>query len=264
MNWQENFIGALTLRHETFVALRGRSDVFLRGFVVLLFAALVAGLFVALDGTVREFLPPPSKEQIMQQALGNFRNSYQGPAEFQPMIEAYIREGVSMVYEIMALPPRAGEGARPIAAVLNYIANVLATPFRWEWIGWTLFAGLLFQFSSRLLGGRAGMAQMLGLTALAAAPQIFTSLTSLLMLIGSLSGVGVLGGLSSLLGFLIAVWSAVIYIKATSVAQNFSMGRAVGAVVLGYGILILLFAVIVLIFGLVVGGVIGTAISQTR
>ncbi len=264
MNFSELFVSALTLKTQTFVALRERSDVFLRGFVVLLCASLVAGLFIALDGTVREFLPPPSKEAIIRQAVGNFQNSYNGPPELQPVIESYIREGVSMVYELFGLPPRAGEGARPVAAVLNYIGNVLATPFSWTFAGWMLFAGLLFQFSSRLLGGRASINQMLGLTALAAAPQIFASLTSLLNLIATVGNAPLLSGVNGVLGFVLAIWSAVVYVKATSVAQNFSLARSVGAIALGIGILIGVMIIAVVFFAVVVGGVVGAVVGQAR
>lgn len=253
MNWQSNFVGALTLKHQIFAALRERSDVFLRGFLVLLIAALVAGVFASLNVTVREFQPPPSKEEITQQVLDNFRSRYRGSEQLRATIEPYIREGVSMVYEIRRLPPRAGEGARPVAAILNYVGSVLATPFTWMWIGWTLFAGLLFHFASRLLGGRATIAQMLGLTALAAAPQIFSALTSLLELIASGGGAAVVGAVNSLLGFVIGIWSAIIYVKATSVAQDFSIARAIGAIALGFLLLFLVFLLAIILFAMVIG-----------
>lgn len=262
MNWQTNFVGALTLNHQVFAALRERSDVFLRGFLVLLVAALVAGVFASLNTTARDFLPPPSKEELTQQVLDNFRNNYRGPADLEPNIESYIREGVSMGYEIMHLPPRAGEGARPVAAILSYVGNVLATPFSWMWVGWTLFAGLLIHLASRLLGGRANIAQMLGLTALAAAPQILTSVTNVLTLIASNGGLGLFGGLNSILGFVISVWSAAVYIKATSVAQNFSLARALGAVVLGIAFFILGIILAAILVGFMVAVLIVPVVRQ--
>ncbi len=258
MNFSTLFVGALTLKNESFVALRERSDVFLRGFVVLLFAAIVAGLFAALSGALGDISPQLTKDQVIQIANQSFESSYNGPPEMKAQFQAYPGEIASMIYELETLPPRAGQVARPIAAIINYVGNVLVTPFSWMWAGWMLFAGLLFQFSARLLGGRASINQMLGLTALAAAPQIFSSLTSLLNLLAARADVTALGSLASLLSFIIAIWSAAIYIKATSVAQNFSLARSVGAIALGYGILILVVIVGVLVFGVVVGGVIGT------
>ena len=85
MNWQSNFVGALTLNHQIYAALRERSDVFLRGFLVLLFAALVAGAFQP-QRDRGEFLPPPSKEEITQQVLDNFRSRYRGSEQSQPLL----------------------------------------------------------------------------------------------------------------------------------------------------------------------------------
>lgn len=261
MTFSTLFVGALTLKNETFVALRERSDVFLRGFVVLLFAAIVAGLFAALSGALGDISPQLTKDQVIQIANQSFENSYNGPPEMKAQFQAYPGEIASMIYELETLPPRAGEGARLIASIINYVGNVLATPFSWMWAGWMLFAGLLFQISARLLGGRASINQMLGLTALAAAPQIFSSLTSLLELFATLGNIPVLSNVNGLLGFLISLWSAVVYVKATSVAQNFSIGRAVGAIALGVGILVVVLLALVVVLGVLIGGFVG-AVSR--
>jgi hypothetical protein len=247
MNVRENFFGALTLRNETFVTLRGKSDVFLRGFLVLFVAGLIAGAFAALDTAIRDFLPPPTQQQVIDSALDSFRSSYRGSPEMAPLIEGYVREGASMVYELLSLEPRAGQTARPIGTILTAVGSMLALPFSWAWAGWLLFAGLLIHFTSRLLGGRAGIAQMLGLTALAAAPQVFLAVNSLLGFLVATTGVP-LGWLTSLLGFVVAVWAAVIYIKATAVAQDFSMARALGAIALGYVLLFVVFLMLLVVF----------------
>ncbi len=238
MRWQDNFIGALTFRTATFIALRERSDVFQRGFQVLLVAALVVGLFTSLSGAIRRVTPLTTETQVLAEARQSFENSYNGPPEIGAQIEPYITEIAGMIYDLINLPPRGGAAFRPVAAVLSYIGGVISTPFSLQFAGWLLLSGLLFHFSSRLLGGRASMSQMLGLTSLAAAPQIFSALTNLLMLIQTTSGIAVLGGLASLLGFLISIWSAAVYFQATAVAQNFSYARTLAAIVLGYVILI--------------------------
>jgi hypothetical protein len=163
-----------------------------------------------------------------------------------------------MIYEIEVLPPRAGEAARPVTALLNYFGLVLATPFSWQWIGWTLFAGLVIHFSSRLLGGRASMAQMLGLTCLAAAPQIFTALTALFTLLAVLGRVGALDTIGTLLGGLIALWSAVVYVKATAVAQQITWLRSLGAIALGFGLVLALALAAVILLGLIASLLIGS------
>lgn len=252
MRWQDNFVGALLLRQQTFSALRERSDVFLQGFIVLFVAAIVAGAFSSLLVPIQTLAPVATKEQVLAEANSVFESRFNGPPSIRAQVQPYVGEIASMIYELETLSPRAGEGARPIAAVINYVGAVLAVPFSWAWIGWTLFAGLLIHFTSRLLGGRAGMAQMLGLTSLAAAPQIFTALTGLLALFGVLSQINLFSGLNSLLGFALAIWSAVVYIKATSVAQGFSYARAIGAIALGFGLLLGLFFLALVLFGLVV------------
>lgn len=258
MKFADLFIGALTLKHRTFVSLRDNSEAFRRGFMVLLVAALVAGAFTSLVSAVQNASVANNKAQVIESAVSSFRSTYRGPAEMESVIESYIREGIGIGLDIAALPPRAGQGARPIAAILDYIGNVLSTPFHAGWTGWLLLAGLLVHFSSRLLGGRASIAQMLGLTSLAAAPHIFSALTALLTLAGPL------GAVNSLLGFLISIWSLIVYIKATAVAQNFSAGRAIGAIAIGFLILIGIAILISILVGLIVGGFIATAVSQTR
>lgn len=263
MSFSDLFVGAVTLNGRTYAHLRERSDVFYRGFLVLLFAGLVVGACASLSGSIRDLRPLTTKEQVLAQANQIFDNSFQGTPAMREQVRPYVTEIASMIFELESLPPRAGEGARPVAAVLDYVGSVLATPFSWAWTGWLLFAGLLFQFASRLLGGRASMAQMLGLTALAAAPQIFTALTSLLALIATAAGLSVLNGVNTLLGFLIAVWSAAVYIKATAVAQNFSIGRAVGAILIGYVILIGVFILGLILFAITVSGLVAIAAANT-
>lgn len=247
----DTLLGALLFRSETFDTLRERSDVFLRGFLALLIVGLIVGFGMGLERVAEELTPPPTRERVIATALDSFRASYQGPSEIRPMIESYVTEITSMIYEIVVLPPRAGEVARPISSILTLIGTTLAVPFSWAWSGWLLFAGLLFHLTSRWLGGRAGIAQMLGLTALAAAPKLLLVLSSGLNILQTLVGIP-LGFLVPLIGLVVAIWSAVIYVKATSMAQGFSWLRALGAIVLGYVVLIGVLFVLVILFGLLV------------
>lgn len=240
MKIQELFVGALILKTETFVTLRERSDVFYRGFLVLLFGGLIAGVFAGLVSFVDQFLPPPPKQIIIETAVEGFRGSYQGPEALKPLIEQYISESVSMVYDLIALPPRAGEGARPMVALLEWLGTTLTMPLTFAFMGRILFAGLVIQLTSRGLGGRASIAQMLGLSCLAAAPEVFTALPSLLTLFADVSGMEAIRAPNGLLGLLISLWELAIYVKATAVAQQFSMGRALGAIALGVGLVIVL------------------------
>ncbi len=238
MNLSDLFVDALTFKTQTYNALRERSDVFYRGFLVLLVAALVAGAFGALGKAIGDVRPLSTKAQTEQVALNQFNSNFRGSEELRARIEPYVTEVADMVYDIRALPPYAGDNTRPIVAILDYVGSVLATPFTSAFLGGLLFAGLLFQLTSRWLGGRASIAQMLGLTALSAAPQLFASVTHLLSLLASVGGIGIFGGLASLIGFVLSLWSLAIYIKATAIAQQFSLARALGALVVGVVLLI--------------------------
>jgi hypothetical protein len=252
MNLRELFVGALTLRSATMTQLRERSDVFFQGFVVLFVAALIAGAFGATQTLAARAVPPPSEEAVLAQAQAALAQS-QIPPAYRPMAEGYAVNVASMIYELAQLPPQAGEWGRPLARLLDWLGTVLSAPFAFGFIGWTLFAGLLFgAVALWLLGGRGTLKQILGLTALAAAPQAFTALPALLSTLATLTGVSAFTALNGLFGLVIALWSAAIYVQATAVAQSFSIGRALASIVIGFVILaiVALSALLFLVFAI--------------
>lgn len=254
MKLADLFVGALTLRTDTFVTLRGQSDVFQRGFTVLFLVALVVGLFASLNTLIEPLSPPLSRDQVIEQArqtggLSIYNARYYGPEEFRAQYEAYASEIAAMFYDLQTAQPNTGPAAPWLEAILGYIGQVLALPWSWSFAGILLFQGLLFHLTARWLGGRAGMAQMLGLTSLASAPMLFSSVTSLFTLLATLGGIGLLGGLTGLLGFIITIWSGVVYVKAMAVAQQFSIARAIGAIVLGILLLLGLAILAVILVG---------------
>lgn len=248
MNLRELFIGALTLRTETFVQLRERSDTFFRGFMVLFVAAVIAGAFGATENLAARLAPPPPKDAVIlatQRALGV---DSLVPAALQPAVNAYVTNIASLQYELAQLPPGAGAWAKPLADGLDWIGTMLSTPFTLGYAGWMLLGGLIFGSVAARLGGRNDLNKMLGLTCLAAAPQVFNAIPALLGALATVTGMSALTGLNGILVLLIALWSAVIYVKATAVAQNISIGRAVASVAIGYAILAgLVFVMIALI-----------------
>ncbi len=250
--------GALTLRTDTFKNLRERSDVFQRGFTLLLLVALLAGIFDVGVSAISSAARPESEAQVTDQAIRNFEQSYTGPAELQPMIESYIREGVAMVYEISSLPPNAGAAFRPVARFLDWLGQVLTKPFGFAVLGYFFLAALLVHLTSRWLGGRAGMSQMLGLGALSYSVQVLYPILSLLTLGQNLTQAAALGTISGLLGFLLFIWSLVIYVKAVAIAQEFSYGRAIGAILLAVGLVIL----VVVLAGCIVGGLAASLLAS--
>lgn len=253
MNLRELFIGALTLRAATFVQLRERSDTFLRGFMVLFLAAVIAGAFAATETLVAQLVPPPSKQAVLDAVTSQLGQNSSIPPGMQPLVEAYVLNTVSMIYELERLPPRAGEWAKPLVTGLDWIGTTLSTPFNFGYAGWMLFAGLLFGGVAGWLGGRGDLNKMLGLTALAAAPQAFNAIPALLNTLATLTGISALTGLNDLLGIIIALWSAAIYVQATAVAQNFSIGRALASIALGIAILVGLVLALILLMVLLIG-----------
>ncbi len=241
--------GALRLRTETFTWLRERSDAFYRGFLVLLVAGLLAGAFAAAVPQIQAAARPVSEEQITREITSNFGNMSSAPGAVRAMIEAYVRESVAMGFEIRRLPPNAGPAFEPVARALDWLGRTLATPVSFGFAGLLLLAGGLVQILSRGLGGRAELSQMLGLTALAWAPRVFNPISSLLELGQGLTGSGLLGGLNSLLGLVLFIWGAAIFVKGTAVAQQFSYGKAIGAILLAVLVALALMVLLACLFG---------------
>jgi hypothetical protein len=240
MNLREMFIGALTLRTETFVQLRERSDTFFRGFWVLFVAGVIAAVFGATQTLALKLVPPPPKEVIInsvQLALGN--NPWI-PSGMQSTVQSYAVNSASLAYELSQLPPQVGASAIPLANALDWLGTVISTPFDLSYIGWTLLGGLIIGGVAASLGGKNDLNKMLGLTALAAAPQAFNAIPAFLATLATLTGITALTSLNGLMALAFALWSAVIYVKATAVAQQFTIGRAIGSIALGVGALALM------------------------
>lgn len=256
--------GSLSLKDSTFRSLRDRSDVFYRGFLVLALVGLLAGLFAAGVELTTRVLRPANEKLVTEEAVRGFESSYYGPPEGRPVIEAYITEGVAMGFEVSRLPPRGGVAFRPFARVLNWLGQGASIPLGGGFLGMLFVGGLLVHLSSRWLGGRSGMAQMLGLSALAFIPHLLDPVSSLLGLAGSLTGSGAFAPIQSLIGLVVFVWGIVIYVKATAVAQEFPYGRAVGAVLIAFVLGFLLVVLVAVIFGALVAGGIVSLIAATQ
>ncbi len=217
-----NLTGALALSDRTFTDLRENSSVLLRGFLLLLAVGLLVGIFqvsVSLaegpGNTAQEGIPPAFRAMI--------------PPDYQTMAEDSAREGAAIGADIQKLAPQAGEAFRPAANALRWIGQVLSVPLSMSFLGWMLLAGLVVHITSHWLGGRANVAQMLGLSALAFAPRVFDPIAILLN-----AGGGTLATIGGLVSLIVFIWGIAIYIKATAVAQNFSLGRALGAILLAF------------------------------
>jgi hypothetical protein len=264
MNALSLVAGALTLRTDTFERLKERSDVFYRGFLVLLLVGILAGAFSAGEVLLANVFRPPSESQVTQEVIRGFENSFRGTGDARSTVEPYVTEAVAMGFELSRLPPNAGSAFRPIARLLNWLGGAVSIPLGGGFLGFLLLAGVFVHLASRWLGGRANFSQMLGLSALALAPHLLDTLSSLLKLAGDLSGAGVFGPVQSLIGFIVLGWGAVIYAKATAIAEGFSYGRALVAMLVALGLAALIFAAIAFAAGALVAGLIASLVAAAR
>jgi hypothetical protein len=221
---------SLLLRTASLVALRDRPDIFQRGLLFLVVVSLVVGLASSATGLVRE-LQAPSPGSALEQVRADFRQSMeqaQGtmdiPPEVEKQIEAFFKAGLSIALAVAELPVRIPQ---PTGHILEAIGRFLSTPF--DWLGAWMFYTLLVAIAAHLMGGKASVQQMLGLTALHAAPHLLDIIPPLLGLI-PVAGPTLEVFIGAVVGVGTWIWSTLIYIAATAVASEFDWARGLLAV----------------------------------
>ena len=235
--------GALFLDTQTFVAQRETRDTFRKGVLLVVVITLLAGSLSFIVSTVKGFLPPKwdaQREKVEDQISQVFEFfPFEMDAEIERMVVGSIEAGLDMGFEIAQLPtPLPG----PVSAFLQALGGWISAPLvrLGGWMGYAFWVLL----AAKLLGGRATLSQMLGCTALYVAPQVLTILQ-------------VVPYLGPVLGFVAFVWGLVIYVKATAVANELSLGRALLATILPAAVLIGLIslAIIPLVLGIVIAAI---------
>lgn len=217
----ETLLQALRLEDKVFVELRDSPDGFRQGLTFIVTLALVVGLIVAAAGFVVEVSTDPTAE--VEQAMSEVEEAFEQMSgmfgddeQTQQMLEN-IKAGMSMGTELVRVVEETTPAPMSIALLFQAIGRWLSRPF--SWIALWLLWGILTLLFARLMGGTATIQQMLAATSLAAAPHILEAL----------SWVPCAGPLVAILAFL---WGAVIYIKATAVANRLTMGPATVAALL--------------------------------
>jgi len=224
--------GALFLDTQTFVAQREARDTFRKGVLLVVVITLLAGSLSFVVSTVKGFLPPSwdaQREKVENQISQVFEFfPFEMNAETERMIAGSIEVGLDIGFEIAQLPTPL---PRPVKAFLQALGGWITAPLLrlGGWMGYAFWVLLV----AKLLGGRATLSQMLGCTALYVAPQVLTILR-------------VIPCLGAILGFIAFVWGLVIYVKATAVANELSLGRALLAAILPAAVLIGLISLIVI------------------
>jgi hypothetical protein len=176
-------------------------------------------------------LQAPSPEAAIERATAGFQEfmaqlqaTLQVPPKLEARIEDFFEAGLGIASDIVSLPVRFPQ---PTGRVFEALGRFVSTPFDWLG-GWMLYT-LLVAIAAQLMGGRASVQQILGLTALHAAPHLLGILPPLLGLIPAAGPT-----LEALTGVVVAlatwIWSTLIYVAATAVASRFDWARGLLAV----------------------------------
>lgn len=224
--------GALFLDTQTFVAQREARDTFRKGVLLVVVITLLAGSLSFVVSTVEGFLTPrwdARREKVEDQISRVFEFlPFEMDTKTERMITGSIEAGLDIGFEIAQLPTPL---PRPLKAFLQALGGWITAPLLrlGGWMGYAFWVLLV----AKLLGGRATLSQMLGCTALYVAPQILTILQ-------------VIPCLGPVLGFVAFVWGVVIYVKATAVANELSLGRALLSAILPAAVLLGLISLVVI------------------
>jgi hypothetical protein len=196
---------------------RERSNLFLRGIVLIIIITLVAGLLAFAVNLVDR--AKPVDESSIRDGMRQWTEMqsqwlpFYGDPEVQDMMEGMMDVMVPMVTEITQIRSPLPKG---ITGFFQTLGEWLSRAF--AAIGGWLFYGALVLIFVNLLGGTAKLPDFYGMVALYAVPG----------LLALLNPIPCLGPILALVG---AIWSIVVYIKATSVASGLDGGRAIVAVV---------------------------------
>ncbi|HIC94957.1 MAG TPA: hypothetical protein EYP09_12045 [Anaerolineae bacterium] len=241
--------GALILDTSTLVRLKNAGDVFRKGLTILVAVSLLVGL-VGFAVDVASELRAPSLAEQRREAQRGFAEAfkYLPPEMVDPksmrMIREYFEAGLDIGFGIAALSTRL---PKPVGGILKALGGFVSAPFR-RLSGWMLYT-LLVLLAAKLLGGRATVQQMLGCTAFYVLPYLLNIPGALLRLIPCMGP-----PIASLLGLVAFAWGLVIYVKATAVANELTIGKAIFAVilpVLALIVLVVLVAIVIAVIALI-------------
>lgn len=231
--------GGLLLEDEAFYRLKRSADVFVRGLLIIVAVSLIVGLVTSAISFVREVTGPPP-EVAIQEVKQNIRQGFQMAERFgapidpevEKVIETYMDAGFRIGARVAKVAKTTTPLPSPIGNLFEAVGKFVSYPF--GWMATWMFYGLLVLVFAKLMGGRATIQQMLGTTSLVAVPH----------LLDLFAFIPCLGSLLSLVAFF---WGLVIYVKATAVANEFGLGKAVLAVLLPIIIAFLLIMALILI-----------------
>jgi hypothetical protein len=256
--WLSTLWNASLLRTEAFTTFRDRRDVFFQGFLIIVAVALLLGLPALASKGVRAVVPRTSEAQL-EEAVAQIENSLRQaepilgsmPAETRQQLETFVGMGKAVVAAGVEIANLDARLPRPVGRLFEALGGWLSLPFAQggfplttvslaAWLGYGIWVMLL----AKLLGGRGTLAGFLGTSALYAAPHVLSFF----------AWIPCLGPLLGLVGFL---WGIVIYVKATVVSHELTVGRALVAVFLPMVAILIL----VMLGAALVGALVSNAIS---
>ncbi len=232
----ETIRGIMTLDTATFEEFKQSKHIFRNGWLYLVVISLIVGLVNPVAQVVTG-VTNLSLEDERAAALEGATQFYEQFGQFGPTddfdretMSEYAKIWINVGFDIAEMPTIL---PRQIDTILQAVGNFISSPF--NGMGFWMFYTLLVLVCAKILGGRATVQQMLGLTALYMVPHILDVLIKLLGLVPTVGG-----GIAFPLGLITFFWGLAVYVKATAVSNEFSMGRAVFAVLLPMIIMYLL------------------------
>lgn len=154
-------LGGLFLKEETYEKMRQEPNPFVKGLGLVVLVGVVVAIF-ALVGQVLEWSTTPDlsnpKNIVLEEMQRTqwFRSMARNPRALQGF-----RDGYDLWWQIFGWM----SGANLLGAVFNIVLNPIALLLQW------LIYGFLAFLFARVLGGKGGLSQTLGCTALAVTPQ---------------------------------------------------------------------------------------------
>lgn len=210
---------ALFLESQAYATMRDEKSPVTRGLVILIVLGLALGL-AGFIGATLEWASSPSLTAIKDTMFEQFQQApwWQLMAT-QPEAAATFEQVWDQVWQIMGfiVPSPASSWSGLIFQPIGLI------------IGWLIY-GIILHIVARILGGTASLGQTLGVTSLAAAPQ-------LLGLITVLPYVAVAG---------IATWTLLCRYMAVRVGHNLSWGRSLWTLIITSLVLFIIGLIIVI------------------
>jgi hypothetical protein len=251
-SWLRDLWQAALLKSAALERLSLDGDAFLRGFLLIIAVALIAGAPRAVLGLVQNLQPGRESVELQTGVRTGFDSArpwLERAGVPAPVIEQIFEQGLQgatlgadLGEQMNRLPTAL---PRPLAHAARSLGTWLSGPFSGPrplplsaavlatWLGY----GLWVMLFSKLLGGQADLGSFFGATATFAIPHV----------LGAFALVPVAG---PWLGVIAFVWGILIYVKATAVSHGFSTERGLLATVLPFLLLVAVLLVLLAVVAL--------------